>query len=132
MSIEWKPEFSTNDAQIDEQHQQIFRFANRFETIIANGEPDLDEINSLLRFLETYVQNHFRYEEACMLKRRCPVAQRNRSEHLAFKAYLDREIARFHEEGYSEEWAKQVIQRVETWLTSHICNLDAQLRNYPS
>ena len=129
MAIEWNKGFSTGDAHIDEQHQQIFRFANKLERISQQEEVDDQEVNSLLRFLETYIQNHFRYEEACMLKRRCPVAQRNRSEHMAFKAFLTRSLEVYHQNGYQQAWAADLYKRLEDWLSNHICRIDVQLRN---
>lgn len=131
MAIEWRKNFATNDPHIDEQHQQIFRFANKLETFALKKDVDKWEVDNLLRFLETYIQNHFRYEEACMLKRRCPVAQRNRSEHLAFKAFLARALETYHNNGYSPTWALELHKKLEHWLSNHICRVDIQLRNHP-
>ncbi|MDQ8186261.1 hemerythrin family protein [Pelagicoccus sp. SDUM812002] len=131
MAIEWRKNFATNDPHIDEQHQQIFRFANKLEAIAEQAEVDTREVDHLLRFLETYIQNHFRYEEACMLKRRCPVAQKNRSEHLAFKGYLTRTLEVYHQNGYSQEWAQTLYSKLENWLSNHICRVDVQLSDYP-
>ncbi|MEE4210737.1 MAG: hemerythrin family protein [Parvularcula sp.] len=128
MAIEWRKNFATNDPHIDEQHQQIFRFANKLETLAQQEEVDAEEVDHLLRFLETYIQNHFRYEEACMLKRRCPVAQKNRSEHVAFKAYLTRNLETYRQNGYTREWAQELYAKLENWLCNHICRVDVQLR----
>lgn len=130
MAIEWRKNFATNDSHIDEQHQQIFRFANKLEELVLQDEVDTREVDSLLSFLETYIQNHFRYEEACMLKRACPVAQQNRSEHLAFKAFLTRSIEKYQQSGYQQNWAKELHSKLENWLCNHICRVDVQLRNH--
>ncbi len=131
MAIEWRNNFATNDPHIDEQHQQIFRFANKLEALALQDEVDSREVDNLLRFLETYIQNHFRYEEACMLKRRCPVAQQNRSEHIAFKAFLARSLEVYHHNGYNKDWALELYKKLENWLSNHICRVDIQLRNHP-
>ncbi|EDY81248.1 hypothetical protein VDG1235_866 [Verrucomicrobiia bacterium DG1235] len=131
MAIEWRNNFATNDPHIDEQHQQIFRFANKLEALADQENVDPREVDSVLRFLENYIKNHFRYEEACMLKRHCPVAQRNRSEHLAFKAFLTRSMVAYHNDGYQQPWAKELHQKLENWLSNHICRIDVQLRDYP-
>lgn len=131
MAIKWNKGFATGDSHIDEQHQQIFRFANKLETLAQQEHVAPQEIDSLLRFLETYIQNHFRYEEACMLKRRCPVAQRNRSEHLAFKAFLTRSLETYHQNGYQKAWASDLYKRLENWLSNHICRIDVHLRDHP-
>lgn len=130
MAIEWRNNFATNDPHIDEQHQQIFRFANKLEALAQQEDVDSREVDNLLRFLETYIQNHFRYEEACMLKRRCPVAQQNRSEHIAFKAFLARSLEVYHHKGYNKDWALELYKKLENWLSNHICRVDIQLRNY--
>lgn len=132
MAIHWKADYATHDPRIDEQHQQIFRFANRLEALARKDDVDAQEVDSLLRFLESYVQSHFRYEEACMLKRQCPVAKRNRSEHLAFKAFFDRSIAAYRNDGYTQEWAMGLSEKIQTWLNTHICLVDTQLRNHPA
>lgn len=132
MAIHWKADYATHDRRIDEQHQQIFRFANRLEALARNEEVDTQEVDSLLRFLESYAQSHFRYEEACMLKRQCPVAQRNRSEHLAFKASLARSLAAYRNDGYTQKWARELSERIQKWLNTHICLVDIQLRDYPA
>lgn len=131
MAIEWRKNFATDDPHIDEQHQQIFRFANKFEAIAQQEQVDTSEVDSLLRFLETYVQNHFRYEEACFLKRRCPAAQKNRSEHVAFKAFLTRSLDTYQQNGYQKTWAQELHSKLENWLANHICRVDVQLRDYP-
>ncbi|MBD5781105.1 hemerythrin family protein [Pelagicoccus sp. NFK12] len=131
MAIEWRKNFATNDPHIDEQHQQIFRFANKLETIAQQADVDTREVDHLLSFLETYIQNHFRYEEACMLKRRCPVAQKNRSEHVAFKAFLTRNVEAYRHNGYSQQWAQQLFEKLENWLSNHICRVDVKLRDHP-
>lgn len=128
MAIEWRNNFSTDDPHIDEQHQQIFRFANKLEILAGNEKVDASEFDSVLSFLQTYVQNHFRYEEACMLKRRCPVAQQNRSEHVEFKAFLSQSLATYRENGYQQDWARELHKTLENWLSNHICRVDVQLR----
>lgn len=131
MAIEWKNQFATHDSHIDEQHQQIFRFANKLEALAQQEDVDTREVDHLLSFLETYIANHFRYEEACMLKRRCPVAQKNRSEHLEFKAFFARNVQDYRHHGYSKAWALQLFSKIEHWLSHHICHIDAELRHHP-
>ena len=128
MAIEWNKGFATGDSHLDEQHKQIFRFSNRLEVLSSQQEVDSNEMDALLRFLETYIQNHFRYEEACMLKRHCPVAQKNRSEHIAFKAFLARALGDYRCNGYERKWAQDLYKRLENWLSNHICRVDTQLR----
>lgn len=129
MAIEWKEDFATEDPQIDTQHRQIFRFANKLEALAERDEVDQQEIGSLVHFLDNYIQSHFRYEEACMLKRHCPVAKRNRDEHIAFKTFLDSSLEAYHRDGYNQEWARRLYSKLEHWLSNHICQIDAQLRN---
>ncbi len=131
MAIEWRNNFATNDPHIDEQHQQIFRFANKLEALAQQATVDTREVDHLLHFLETYIQNHFRYEEACMLKRRCPVAQKNRSEHVAFKAFFTRNLESYRQNGHSQEWAQELYRKLENWLSNHICRVDVQIRHHP-
>ena len=126
MAIAWSEDFATGDARIDDHHRQIFRFANRLEAIV-----DLQELESLLAGLEAYIANHFRYEEACMLRRGCPAAKRNSAEHIVCKGLLGRSIANYRRDGYRKEWGEDLYRQLEAWLSQHICEVDRELRNYP-
>lgn len=132
MSIHWKTDFATRDDKIDEQHRQIFRFANKLEDFLDDKEEASDEeVERLLGFLEGYIKSHFQYEEACMLKRSCPFAKQNHDAHKAFIEFFDNAVSHYRKEGCSKEWLNSLHGFIEGWLTSHICRIDVKLRDYP-
>ncbi len=131
MPIDWIDDFATNDDKIDDQHRQLFRFANKLETFLHLDEPPDAEIQRLLRFLEVYLKSHFQYEETCMLKRQCPVAKANHQAHKDFLETFERSVERYQREGYSRDWIQSLHSFVAHWLTHHICHIDAKLRDCP-
>lgn len=131
MPIEWSEAFSTSEPKLDDQHRQLFRFANKLEQLAHAGHPPREEIDRLLNFFEPYAKTHFLFEETCMHARRCPAAKANREAHLAFIKFFDESAQRLRADGYSQEWLEEMNSFVQRWLRSHICAIDAQLRDSP-
>ena len=129
MPIDWKEDFETNDPKIDDQHRLLFRFTNKLETFLSEDHVSDQEVDRLLRFLEVYVKSHFQYEEACMLKRRCPHAKANRAAHQSFLEFFEKTVASYQSEGFTKGWLRSLHDFLQNWLTSHICHIDAQLRH---
>lgn len=131
MSIEWSEAYATSETKLDDQHRQLFRFANKLEELVRSGNPAREEIDRLLNFLESYAKTHFLYEETCMRARRCPAAKANREAHMAFIKFFDESAGKMRREGYSLEWLQDINRFVQRWLDSHICAIDTQLRDSP-
>ena len=63
MILEWREYLSTGVEQVDNQHKEIFkRLKNLFEACCE--EKGNEEVLNLINFLENYVIEHFRDEEA--------------------------------------------------------------------
>lgn len=131
MPIDWIDDFETKDDKIDDQHRQLFRFANKLESFLELDDVSDAEIVRLLRFLEVYVKSHFQYEEACMHKRHCPFAKANHDAHKRFLEFFENAVAQYQSDGYSRDWIRSLHGFMSGWLTSHICHIDAKLRDYP-
>lgn len=129
MPIHWDNTYATGDEKIDEHHRQLFRFTNKLEELLNAPTVPPDQVEQLLLFLQTYINSHFRYEEACMLKRHCPVAQKNRDAHLAFQDFFQNAHDEYQSQGFSHEWLARLHNFIASWLSSHICEIDAQLRH---
>lgn len=130
MSMEWQEDYATRIEKIDNQHRQLFRFANKLEAFLEQDDVSQEEIERLLRFLEVYIKSHFQYEEACMLKHGCPVAKKNRDAHLAFLNFFKRSVAEYRQNGYTRSWLESLQIFIELWLKDHICCIDIKLRDY--
>ena len=128
--MQWRPEFATGDPQIDEPHRTLFASADQFrEALDANqGEQTYD---LFLQFLAAYAAVHFGVEEECMNVRKCPVAARNKVEHESFLKLVAAESERFSQHGFDHDVAVSLLDRIDNWLSSHICRIDVKLRDAP-
>lgn len=125
--MKWRKQYATGVKRIDEEHKTMFRTAVDLRSALdaGSGEPVYGEV---LDFLTVYSKKHFDYEGRCMEEYRCPVAARNREEHVAFLASLHDYTCRYVTSGYSETDARNLVDAVDEWLDTHICRTDVHLR----
>ncbi len=86
MALEWTPDLSVGVEEIDEQHRELFRRAERLIATLRCG--DRGEVLPLLAYLDEYVAHHFSAEERLMREVRYPALE----EHVS---RTDRELARY-------------------------------------
>ncbi len=108
-------------AEIDHQHRQLVRMANRLNDAIRAGE-DAGHVAHLFEELVRYAGFHFASEERYMARHDYPA----REEHELRHAYLLQEIAHVRErmQPGSELTA---LQTIKDWLLDHIDNADKDL-----
>lgn len=125
--MKWSKEFATGVEKIDEHHRMIFRMAEDFRSALDEGG-GTSVYESMLRSLEVYVHAHFRYEERCMERYRCPAAEQNRQAHAEFAEALAGFRRRYEAGGFDRAEARRLVDTVDRWLESHICRVDVHLR----
>ena len=83
MTPTWNDSLKIGIPLIDFQHQQLF---DQMDLLIANLEQNRSpqELQSTIKFLEMYINNHFKYEESCMNLYKYPVAKNNQNAHKRF------------------------------------------------
>jgi len=128
IEYKWDETLRTGDALADEQHKELIRQMNLLMQALSRGEGEY-QVNSLLQFLSGYVIEHFKHEEACMDKYRCPAAVENKLAHAEFL----KKFAAFRQQlaGQSANAmlvSIQMMRELSTWLINHIRRVDAQLR----
>ena len=66
--IQWKDDYCTGIAPIDEQHKELFSIANRIYDLLKNDLiPDkYDSIVAIIGELQSYTRYHFKTEEDYM------------------------------------------------------------------
>ncbi len=126
--LEWNDRYATGDALVDDQHKKIFQIVNKFEEQVKAGTAE-ENIENTLKFLGTYVQTHFSYEEGCMNKHKCPVAEQNKQAHAQFLQDYATFQARFSSEGYTDILARTLLKITQEWLLKHICGIDVHLKH---
>lgn len=118
----------TGDDLVDMQHKELIRQINLLLLAMANGEGEY-HVDTMLRFLAGYARQHFGYEEACMNRAHCPVAQANKAAHDQFIQKLET----FQEQLKSTSSRNilitvQLMREMSNWIVNHIRRIDTQLR----
>jgi hemerythrin len=130
LMIKWDPRYETGVPSIDSQHRSLFRYINQLGEL-ANREdpPEKAEVDALIDFLEDYVASHFKYEESCMERFRCPSHEENMRAHQLFFEGWQKFRATYTERGPDPEVLKRLFTIAECWIRNHICKIDVNLRD---
>ena len=102
--LNWNENFATGHALIDTQHRMLIAYVNRLEGLAENTRPSPEEVVLFLRFiefLEDYLVTHFREEEQCMYRFRCPAHYDNKRAHSEFLDFFQGFKLRFWPRGLS-------------------------------
>lgn len=126
--MKWSEKYATGVHRVDEQHKMLFTMAADFRCSLDEGDGERSYA-ALLSFFEAYTAGHFRFEERCMREHRCPAAQQNKDEHATFLLLLEGYREHYSANGYLAEKALELIDTVDEWLDSHICQVDIHLRS---
>ncbi len=127
--MKWSDEYATGNEQIDGQHRMIFKMAEDFRSALDEGTGER-VYDVMLESLSVYVRTHFGYEEECMDKFACPVAEGNKKAHEKFVLVLSRFQERFAEHGFDRADARDLVDTVDRWLVDHICRIDVRLKEH--
>jgi len=121
----------TGVASIDEQHKELFRHLNELYRAHRAGlnRRDLDKI---LRFFSHYAETHFHHEEEVMEERQCPLRHENRLAHAKFLRDYQQLVEDFSTDEDADQIATEIEKMAGQWLSTHICRVDAALRDCPA
>ena len=129
MSIEWSDELLTGSEAIDRQHRELFGHFEQFSSACEAGK-GVEELLELLTFLDEYVRDHFRFEEALMERSAYPGLEIQREQHLKFMEELAELAGRV---GLGLPARSVVIGmkgKMIRFLINHVRNLDGKLGEY--
>ena len=125
--VEWREEYATGVEQVYQDHRMIFQMSGDFRRALDDGLGD-EVYPVFLDDLKRYCGGHFGFEEECMTAHRCPVARENKAAHEKFLSTLAGFQRRYDAHGYSDSDARRLVDTMDQWLDSHICNIDIHLR----
>lgn len=128
MAIQWETKYETGEDRIDKQHQNLFQMINQVEQMLQKPAIEEDKLNDVLRFLTNYTRIHFVYEELCMFRVKCPLAEKNMAAHDKFMETLKDVERRFRKEGASRSLLVDIYEMASEWLVKHICKIDTELK----
>ena len=124
----WKEEYATGSELIDLQHRRLIENINKLHTLLRGPTPSKAECDQLITFLDHYVHTHFKLEEMCMERHRCPAHAQNQQEHAAFLEVVTEFKHRYKELGVNLELLKSLERTATEWINHHILTVDIQLR----
>lgn len=125
--MKWSDEYASGIEQIDDQHKMIFKMAEDFRAALDEGLGQR-VYGGMLESLDLYVRTHFGFEERCMEKYACPVADGNKKAHAKFVEVLSGFQQRYTASGFDRSDARSLVDTVDQWLADHICRIDVRLR----
>lgn len=129
--IIWTKEFETGSAKLDLQHRLLITNINHLGELLHTTNPTKDEVETVslvVDFLESYADNHFKLEEECMERHRCPAHIENLHAHGRFRGFFHRYRQQCAAEGYRVELLRTLHETCRSWIQDHILKIDTQLR----
>lgn len=127
--MKWSEAYATGVAAIDDQHKMIFKMAEDFRAALDEGRGQR-VYDGFLASLDLYARTHFRFEEDCMERYRCPIAQKNKQAHTKFVEMLGRFQHRYTADGFDRGDARDFVNIIDEWLADHICRIDLQIKDH--
>ena len=128
--FEMKPEYYIGIKMIDEQHNQLFTYADEaYELLNDEFTSDkYDKIDILLEKLYDYTVKHLADEEAYMESIHYNKLFTQKVQHQAFIEKLD-EFMESHnkEEENQDEQIMKILTYLTEWLVNHILHVDGQI-----
>ncbi len=127
-AIQWSPSLSVGVPEIDAQHQELFRRAERLVTALRSG--DRGEVAPLVRYLADYVVQHFSAEERYMREIGYPHLEGHRAAHDTFRHDLAEMIADYERKGPTPLVALTMHNWLSDWLRRHVGGLDVDIGRF--
>lgn len=127
---EMKPEYFTGIELIDEEHKQLFAYANEaYELLQEEFIPDkYDRIAAILQKLRDYTKTHFADEEAYMESIQYKRIFTQKIQHQEFIEKLDNIDMDSIDAGEDQDGAiADLLTFLTDWLIHHILELDTKI-----
>jgi hemerythrin len=127
-AIQWSPALAVGIPEIDAQHQELFRRAERLITALRTGERG--EVEPLVKYLSAYVAEHFAAEERYMREIGYPGLEGHRAAHDTFREDLAEMIADYEKKGPTPLVALTMHNWLSDWLRRHTGGLDVEIGRF--
>lgn len=127
---EMKPEYLTNIPLIDEEHQQLFDYANQVYDLLHQEfiADKYDNIADILGKLRDYTKKHFADEEAYMESIQYKKLFSQKIQHNAFIQKLEEwDLESIDGSDNQDETIQEMLNFLTDWLIHHILELDTQI-----
>lgn len=129
MAIQWRDHLAVGVPEIDEQHQELFRRFNDFLKACDGGE-GAKKILDMLRYLDTYVVEHFDAEERMQKKCGYPGIEQHRADHRYFIYKLGCLKEHAENKGLTLDLVLTANRVLVRWLVEHVSGMDRAFGQY--
>jgi hemerythrin len=126
--LKWTPALAIGIDEIDEQHQELFRRAERFVASLETA--DRQEIGILLSYLRMYCVTHFGAEEAWMRDVRYEGYTEHKAEHDRFVKDILRMSDEHERRGGTGLEAVRIRSYLSRWLEEHVTRTDSAFARF--
>jgi len=120
-AFSWRPEYGINIAEIDRQHQNLFRIVQNLQLAISAGRGH-EVIEAALTEVVNYTIHHFATEEELMQRHGFPGITEHRVEHNALTLEIFR-VQGQHAAGEAQA-AEEFLKFLKKWLQEHTLKAD--------
>ncbi|GHV11391.1 hemerythrin [Clostridia bacterium] len=127
--VKWMPKLETGNATIDSQHKRLFELTSDLVEACATDQ-SASILEATINFLVDYTIQHFADEEELQVRYNYPQYKTHKKAHDDFKIKVGEMVAKYTEEGSSENLAKNVNSIVVRWLVSHISYEDIKMAKF--
>ena len=127
---EMKKEYFTGIPLIDEEHAQLFAYANQIYELLQDEfvADKYDNIRDLLGKLTDYAKYHFADEEAYMESIQYKKIFTQKVQHQAFMDALEEyDLDAIDQMDNQDAVIGKMLAFVTDWLVDHILNVDTQI-----
>jgi len=124
----WNKKYETGNAQVDDEHKQIFILVQ--DVLDATYDSEDATIESTMDFLAGYTVDHFKHEESLMAESNYPDMAVHKKQHDDFVAEVLALRNRLVNESDKAKGNSDVTKVVVNWLTDHVLGSDKFMANY--
>jgi hemerythrin len=124
MGFSWSDAYATGVVEIDAQHRELLRQAER---LLGAIDSDPAAVGRLLDYLGDYALSHFEMEERLMERHAYPHAEAHRAAHGAFVGAFGRVRFDYELDGLTEGMGELISGWLVEWLKGHILDQDCML-----
>lgn len=122
--IEWRPEYSVGNAEVDHEHRELIDLINRVHASLHAG-PDTDRVAAGLGEIYAQIAAHFALEEKIMRSAGYEHLGPHKQDHEALLDQLADIIYGVESGGTLDE--DELSTRLDRWFSDHFRTHDAKL-----
>lgn len=130
----WDEKYETGQPVMDAQHRMLIAYINRLHVLSLAQNPNHEDVAYFLHFvefMEEYIGEHFRAEQECMLRLKCPAHSENCQAHHEFLNFFRDFRRRMKIEANTRALMRELHHTCADWVKSHILRLDVQMKDCP-